>query len=640
MVLLSLALYVFSSASIVMIVTQLLRAGVVWFGLGFGEIASAEGEFNNPPGVEIWCGKAYRAKNLSFDPGGQLTPPTPGTPLPWNETRITVSLYAQYPYYTREETRATLIIDTPVSRYGGSNRFDNWTYDGEPNKRVPLTELEIYIRNDHTGEILVKWKRFAVNRIGMKVDVDISKFASGENTLLFFANSPDAIQSFQTQTQVTIVPERNDTGSMARLDRLNGGLQVRSSLTNDAWKNIFPFSFYTSWDWISSTLSKTSIADGKDLVTFRASGYNLVHPVPPGGSEPFDPVLFEKFLDLCDELELYIMYDMRHTYQNGTSITQQLSHLQSHPSLLLYYTADEPDGWCDPLNATSIAYNHIRNIDPYHPVSLVLNCANFHFGEYTSGADIILEDTYPIIKSSTFSPVYNTVCNSTYGDCGCDNCHVSDPEYPEYVINLFMDISERVDSLYQYQDWLPPSANPWRAKVKKPVWGVPQAFYDADSFWSRWPTAKEEAVMGLLRVNHGAMGIVAWIYPTSPEIEDVTSQLATLLTRPDITDLLLTAPRKTGHTSGAPPPAGPETVIETAAWYGEDEILVIILHLRDVSMVGARNFAALRENVEIEGGWEVLFGFVGWEWDPVVGAFGTEGLGALDVSILKAKIKK
>lgn len=65
-------------------------------------------------------------------------------------------------------------------------------------------------------------------------------------------------------------------------------------------------------------------------------------------------------------------------------------------SLLLWYTGDEPDGQVDPLNATKLTYDLVKSLDPYHPVSLCLNCLNYHFEEYTLGADIIMSDPYPI----------------------------------------------------------------------------------------------------------------------------------------------------------------------------------------------------------------------------------------------------
>lgn len=174
--------------------------------------------------------------------------------------------------------------------------------------------------------------------------------------------------------------------------------------------------------------------------------------------------------------------------------------------MLLWYTADEPDGTSDPLNATSISSNLITSLDGgdgkggagYHPVSLVLNCENYFFtsvhpsnvprirvlihcaftSEYASGSDIVLQDTYMIGNNVKHSTVWNTVCNKNYGDCGwvltwllnisdsklflnrCDNCKGS-----------FEDISTRMD---EFRERL--FINGWERT--KAVWTVPQAFGD------------------------------------------------------------------------------------------------------------------------------------------------------------------
>lgn len=565
-------------------------------------------------------------QNASFDPGGWLYPPKHGGSP--NEQRLSLKVYPRYNFYLSSEKSASLVVETPV-RYYGSVPFKNETYDPErsPGAKIPFTEIEVYVGNGAKNLTLLNWVRVPVNSSGTEVGVTLEGVDIDGLQLSSIGTSPDGLQTVQGGSDwFTVLPERNDTGSMARIDRLHGGLEVRSRLTGNAWKPIFPFSFYTSWDWIASTLRNADAP--KTLRTFRALGYNIIHPVPPGGSEPFDATLFSQFLALCDDLELYIMYDMRHTYQNNTSISAQLARLQRHPSLLLYYTADEPDGSGDPLNATALAYAHIHAIDPYHPVSLVLNCANFYFADYTAGADIILEDTYPLIHSSAFSPVYNTPCNATYGDCGCDNCHAADPAYPAYMRNPFLDISERVDDMYVYQEWLPPARG-----GTKPVWGVPQAFFDANSFWSRWPNAREEAVMALLRINHGAKGIVAWIYPTSDELELETSRIATVITRTDVTGLLLRVERMALQASGE----GDVDLVDAAAWVGPEDMLVIVVNQGRNSTVGKAIDLKLPKAVQEV---EVLYGYAGWKLGATLYTLSTSELEGLDVSILKAKIAR
>ena len=86
----------------------------------------------------------------------------------------------------------------------------------------------------------------------------------------------------------------------------------------------------------------------------------------------------------------------------------QVEAIKGRSNLLLWYTADEPDGWQHPLNSTSIASHFIKSIDPYHPVSLVLNCFDYYFSEYTLDADIVMQDAYPIGINATHSTVWDT----------------------------------------------------------------------------------------------------------------------------------------------------------------------------------------------------------------------------------------
>jgi hypothetical protein len=61
-------------------------------------------------------------------------------------------------------------------------------------------------------------------------------------------------------------------------------------------------------------------------------GFNMVHPVPPGGFMPytFDQDAtdqFEQYLDLAEQLGLYVQYDMRNSFLNLSSVEYQVSNL-------------------------------------------------------------------------------------------------------------------------------------------------------------------------------------------------------------------------------------------------------------------------------------------------------------------------
>ncbi|OCL05579.1 hypothetical protein AOQ84DRAFT_379451, partial [Glonium stellatum] len=479
------------------------------FTLATHDVASA---FNNPPGVDIWCGKAYRATNASFNPDGWLFEPNATSPSPLLDLRV----YPRMNYYLNDQN-GSFIVDAPISYIPGQGqKFSNKTFNANSSTPTAFTTLQIEITNPVTGEVLVPWTEIPINSTDNEFSFSLSSFTPRLDpyNIQIFGASPDAVQTFQSSTLLTVLPKPQNSGSAVRIDQLYGGLQVATNPSEDSisWKPFFPFSFYTNWDWITTALLSPNSTFSLDA--FKASGYNMIHPIPGGGDPPFNATLFQLFLNKTDSLNLFVMYDMRWTYQNLTSITTQILPLLPHPSLLLYYTGDEPDGQGDPLSAPLTSYTHLKQLDPYHPTSLCLNCANFHFDAYSAGADILLSDVYPTALNATFSRVYHTPCNATYGDCGCDDCD-----------GALADIAARLDAWASFQRWLGLGRQSARGRGAKSRWTVPQAFWDAGGFWARYPTQSEVVGMVLAALNHGATGVVAWAWPTAAEVAGVMGAL-------------------------------------------------------------------------------------------------------------------
>lgn len=67
------------------------------------------------------------------------------------------------------------------------------------------------------------------------------------------------------------------------------------------------------------------------------------------------------------------------------------------------------DGHEDDPDAPSRSYAFIKSLDPYHPISLCLNCQNYYFQNYTAGTDIILADIYPVGTNTSYSTKYRYV---------------------------------------------------------------------------------------------------------------------------------------------------------------------------------------------------------------------------------------
>ena len=464
--------------------------------------------------------------------------------------------------YTADDTSASFIVDANVT-YTVGQPITSQTTNSSSNATSMLT---LNIQLPENGTSLMSNTNITMDSTGNELEFSLQNIPAQTTpyNVTLTASTQDGSQTFTATTQIYRLPSRTDGGSVVKLDNLNGGLQVQDFTTNaTAWTPILPYSYYVSWDGYIEKDIMTNVAQ------FKSYGYNIIHVVPNAGlaNEAFNFTEFNTFLDQTDALGLWVMYDMRWTYTNLTSVQSQVSTLQNRKSLLLWYTGDEPDGNSDTLNATKRTYDFIKGMDPYHPISLVLNCYNFYYANYSAGADIIMEDVYPISNNLSWSTQWNTTCNTTYGDCGCDDCVDQ---------GGFTDISNRLDILKEYQTWL--------GQSPKALWGVPQAFGN-ETYWPRYPSAGEEYVMALLSINHNAKGIVAWDFPTTDELNNATSKLAQMLTASDVTAMLLgtNAQPLTVSLSGSNTSAAG---VDAAAWIVGSSMLVSVVSLEYGSVTG------------------------------------------------------
>jgi hypothetical protein len=81
----------------------------------------------------------------------------------------------------------------------------------------------------------------------------------------------------------------------------------------------------------------------------------VIHPIPTYDNLTALALVIERMT----QLGLYLMYDMRWSYTNLTAVAEEVARTKNATNLLLWYTADEPDGWGDARNATQHAYDTI-----------------------------------------------------------------------------------------------------------------------------------------------------------------------------------------------------------------------------------------------------------------------------------------
>lgn len=436
--------------------------------------------------------KFHCYRTQAIDPGGQFQFPTPqADPL------LYVTVQPRYSIFLENDGLGSLIVDATISHVFGQ-AYTNVSYDttgSETGGSFNTIDLEIY--SEESGTLLIS-NSVPVNSTGNIIGFSISSFTPRLQpyAISLYGSSPDGQQSYTATTQIYILPSRT-YGSAVKMDNLFGGLFVQNA-HNDwkGWYAVFPNGGYADGGFVSP--SNISFAG---LDAFVSQGFNAINIVPDGGlpDQSYPTAELEQYWNYMDEVNLFNIYDMRFAFMNSTRISEQVALWQNRTTLLMWYTADEPDGWEYALNSTKLAYDQLKELDPYHPVSLVLNCQNFFYEEYSSGADIVFEDAYPVAINATWSIPWGTPCNLTYGDCGCDNC-----------VGELKDVASRLDDIQEYQANL-------QGQGAKPTWAVIQIFGEQE-YWKSIPSAAEVENMMMLSVNHNAKGITYWIYPSTDSV--------------------------------------------------------------------------------------------------------------------------
>ncbi|EMD34907.1 hypothetical protein CERSUDRAFT_124938 [Gelatoporia subvermispora B] len=458
-----------------------LRSVVVLLGAFFGSVSA-----------QTWCGKNYMASSPVVPPSGQFpTPATSSKPLLAFRCAPAIK-----PYLPEDiSSPAGILIDAFLT--------NSEIVGAEPIDIPLLGELaDLLVTVNVDGHELISGGVVPLNATKVELPFSLAglkpqKEAFNVSCSATFAPIGAKAQTFKTTTSLAFLPDPPAGRSVTKMDLRTGALLAKPATgKGGSYEPVLPVGFYTAFgDYLATNISLVD--------QIKAEGYNVIHPIPT-----FDNLTaLTEVIQRMEEVGIYLMYDMRWTYMNLTGVAEEVERVRDSPALLLWYTGDEPDGTSDPLNATSLAYDEIYELDGYHPVSLVLNCQDYYWTEYTAGSDIVMEDVYPISNNVTWSVEWNTPCTLDYGDCGCDNCKGS-----------LMDISDRLDE-FQYRLWV----SGWDRT--KAVWGVPQGFGGAE-YWPDVPTGKQWVAQSVLSINHGALGVVSWEAPSTDDITTSASLLA------------------------------------------------------------------------------------------------------------------
>jgi hypothetical protein len=342
------------------------------------------------------------------------------------------------------------------SVYYAASRLDYYTGEkaGEILVYVPVRLKEHRISIDLVFEYEALNKGFPAVSSGVStVPFPMERLRQGQNEItVSFYEDDKWIDS--RKVWVTVRPHRDNA---VKIDRATGGLSV-------AGLPFFPFGFFSCSPFEPTLQEEEAV-----------KGFNLISPYQKIDKKSLKDR--KAYMDRCASLGMKVNYNLCSMAGGGgvgSSRVQGLSRqeklemlrkevemFRDHPALLAWYIADEPDGQNLPPDSLKETYRIIKELDPYHPVS-VLFMSPRKAADYRDVMDIAMTNPYPI------------------------------PEGKITEVIPYIDLLKRAF-------WL-----------EKPAWVVPQAF-GGNEWWKREPDPREIRAMTWMAVIHGATGVQYFI---------------------------------------------------------------------------------------------------------------------------------
>jgi hypothetical protein len=357
------------------------------------------------------------------------------------------------------------------SAYYASSRLDYYTNEkvGEILVFVPERLKEHRISIDLVFEYEALNRSFPAASSGVStVPFPMDRLRIGQNEItVSFYEDDKWVDS--RKVWVTLKPHCENA---VKVDLATGGLSVNGL-------PFFPFGFYT-YSPVQPGLAEEE----------AVKGFNLISPYQKIEKKSLKER--KACMDRCASLGIKVNYDVcsvaggggvENSRLQGLTREEKLDRLKKevilfrdHPALLTWYIADEPDGQNIPPDSLKEAYRLIKELDPYHPVTIVFMSSR-KAADYRDVMDIAMTDAYPV------------------------------PQGKITDVTLFTDILKKAF-------WL-----------EKPVWVVPQAF-GGNEWWQREPGPREIRAMTYLAIIHGATGIQYFIRSSPNSFPKSTSMWA------------------------------------------------------------------------------------------------------------------
>jgi len=246
-----------------------------------------------------------------------------------------------------------------------------------------------------------------------------------------------------------------------KIEKVNGGLFTGGLL-------LMPFGFSTDFPVNITSLDQEA-----------AGGFNMISPFQDLEKKSFKQR--KAYMDRCADLGMRVNYNLccdknmpgiegetgmsYSVKEKAGMIRKEVELFRDHPALLSWFIADKPDGRGVPADSLLELCNMVRELDPYHPVTLLLGSPR-NAGQYKDVTDIFMTAPFPIPQGKL-------------------------QEVADYT---------RIPK----QQFL----------LEKPVWVVTQA-YGGDQWYNREPDPREVRAMTYMAVINGATGIQYFIRSAS-----------------------------------------------------------------------------------------------------------------------------
>ena len=365
--------------------------------------------------------------------------------------------FSKLNYYTTETT-GTIVVKIPADEL-----------------EVKFT-IELYVNKKHLSTQTTAHKLIAL------VPFELEQVAEGQSIIICKIQQDSRTITSIPVKIMKLTPKDNEV----KINLLTGGL-IADGMP------FFPFGFYCG--------SPLGTLPEEEVVR----GFNMIAPYQKNTPETIAER--KAYMDRCAQLGLKVHYALNgligepHNKSRKNPLTQEerfelfkneIITFRDHPALLAWYINDEPLGQSRSVGLLEKAYNLVKELDPYHPASIVFMMPH-RANEFGSALDIAMTDPYPI------------------------------PDGVDMVERHVLDLKHHFN-------------------YKKSIWLVPQAFGGGE-FWVRGPTRQEIRVMTYIGIVEGVKGIQYFIRRgphLSPKATDAWSECSNMaLETAEMTPFLL-----------------------------------------------------------------------------------------------------